>query len=673
MRLFHLATIFVTLFSLSTITFANTNPAVITAENADQVRLLNTFGRGRLQDVLWSSRNVIAVESNIGIWLYEGIDDEAPTHIAIGKILTFSEDGQWLIAYSTDYNADTPYGTISIYDVASGQIVKEIHYEAGEWNDVHVRHVALSPDRTSLYTASSELRRYDLRQSETTFIELDDSSFYIKTLDMNTDGTQLAYNIQVDAYVSETRIMDIQSNELLLTIPSLGDFYSDVSEFSNDGSQMLFTTCKSPCSDNAELILWDLENNQEMLREAYSEYPLWLVDSATYSPDGNRIAVVDRQSNIYLLDSLTLQITDYLPVFHYPDGELTSDREAQVAFSPDSQHLVSISDNQRVLVWNIETGSIERELHAFEFGISRELDISPNDESVDLLYFDEFSSGDESYSRHSIRSLNTAANEINYVTPVDSGGAIFQFWQHPTEDILFTVSFGAGYIRDSQTGNPITRFLTGNFMTTGALSGDGSTFVITDCKRTDGLASCDQGNEVWYATIIDRKTFEERLTINFPFQSAESIYDVALSDDGEQLLIQTKIGLVTIWDTTTGELLQSWHNTCDIAHTDANAHFMTDNRVIYARLCDPFEIVIWDFERGSWTVFESESHIHSMDVSPDRNLVVVLTDKLQIIDITSHRILATFDVSARKVRFSADGTRLFALGDQLYTFGIEDN
>lgn len=666
------------LFVSNSMSFANSDWAIITPQNADQTTLLNTFGRGRLQDVLWSSQGTIAVETNIGIWIYEDIEDIDPYFIPDAQAMTFSGDGEWLVTFTIraiSQPQSSQVGYITIYNTITWEVIRVIEYiPDNHWIAPYTR-VYLVSDKQALFATGYIPRRYDLSSSSDAYTTIDTRVVYVEVSNLSDNDTLQAYTILSETN-SGTSFVNLGTDMHITGMPDSGNSGIVTGTFSPDSAQVLLSTCETYCG-TGELILWNLSDNQEFARRLFeTSYGAASIRTTEYSPDGRLIAVVDNRMRLWLLDANTLAIIGNLPVIDLPDVSSSSSYELEIAFSPDSKQIITVSNTERVLIWDIESATIVRELSSDEYGYISEILVYPSHETrIGLLFSREYN---EVGWQGSVQILDTGIFEIAGLIPISRDSIVFDIGQHSPIDVIYTSTFGRAHVGDSQTGEIVREYETPGAMTMSTLSTDGRVFVIADCYDNPdemGIA-CSGEVDVWSAIVVDGNTFEETLNIDLPFSAQEMIFGMILSDDGQYLLIHTDSSLVTIWNTTTGILVNSYEDECSMErYIDNNVHFISNNRVIFTRLCEMSEVVILDFESGLHTIFMSALPVRSLDISPDETLLAVQTvdDMLHLVDIMQLRTLTTIDVSAQQVHFSSDGTRLFALGDQLYTFGIEDN
>src|SRR5262249_45485391 len=113
--------------------------------------------------------------------------------------------------------------------------------------------------------------------------------------------------------------------------------------FSPDGKQILTV------ADQRDAVLWDAISGQRLrpLASAYAQFrgASWLI-SASFSPDGNRVALVDWHP----------AVSDVATGKALFDLEGHSKQVRDIGYSPDGQWLVTASEDHTARIWRADTG-----------------------------------------------------------------------------------------------------------------------------------------------------------------------------------------------------------------------------------------------------------------------------------------------------------------------------
>jgi WD40 repeat protein len=390
----------------------------ITVENAHRLEHLMTLGQGSVKTLVWSPDNrYIALSTTHGAWLYDTITQEYPERLTLASanIVEFSADMSMLMVGETQ-------GKVRLFDLNTRelQIVLEGHTHP-------VQDMDLSPDGKLLvsagaawnyvdtgnvfeshWTAYGDVRLWDvetgaqLRVLEdtaatgVTFLSQENSPPTDHDADIWDVGEYGLVEIEVSC-CGEFRDRSVSADGIWETYPTFGD-YIYLTNLKTDEKRILtldleryfdetaFTTVFSP--DGTLLAVGGL------LSYRWRAAGTWLFDPVSgeqlgmlagqrdgvnrvaFSPDGTRLATVDRTGTLLTWD--VPAALDTLATADSPDNEVTAyinafslgaileqgHREAafNIAFSPDSALLVSTGADSvyqplgSAILWDISRG-----------------------------------------------------------------------------------------------------------------------------------------------------------------------------------------------------------------------------------------------------------------------------------------------------------------------------
>lgn len=207
-------------------------------------------------------------------------------------------------------------------------------------------------------------------------------------------------------------------------------------------------------------------------------------------------------------------------------AELKHDSPAtQVSFSPDGNMVVTVTEDNTVRVWNVETGVPVTEPLRHETTVAAAV----NSNGTVLL---------------------TAPGSLVWLWDLESGEKLFaEPWRHgdqvttasfsPDGKLVLTTAGSSVWLWEVESGEK--RFAEpwchGDQVTTASFSPDGR-LVAT---------GCDDGN-TW---VWDVETGEERFTE--PWKHNAKVETVLFSPDGKHVLTGAGIGMARVWDLETGE------------------------------------------------------------------------------------------------------------------------
>ena len=294
--------------------------------------------------------------------------------------VAFSPDGQTLVSGSYDE-------TIRLWDVNTGENLKTIRKRRGS----SIRSIAFSPDGQMIASriADGTIRFWDVNTGEQTQILLG-HEYDVNSIAFSPDGQIFASGSE-DATI---RLWDVNTGELLKTLIGHEDGVSSI-EFSPGGQTVVSG------SADATIRLWDVNTGEPFkILTAHED----AVFSVAFSPDGQTLASSGYDATIHLWDVntgepfkiLTAHESLVFSVAFSPDGQTLASGGGgswndtrmgfdfgasgalnlwevntwalkrtltghtsfieNVAFSPDSQVLVSAAGDETIRLWDVNTG-----------------------------------------------------------------------------------------------------------------------------------------------------------------------------------------------------------------------------------------------------------------------------------------------------------------------------
>jgi WD40 repeat protein len=342
----------------------NDGHPVITPENAAQVTQLAMLGHGTMTDVAWSPHgDVLAIGSTVGIWLYDANNLEAePDFIATpGKQVTtlaFCPDGLYLVTGHMDWNA-------RVWDVTSRQLITMLDFA---WTD-RISDIAFSPDG-QLLAVADQSTRFGLFETMT-WSELNQLSGG-NTVAFSGNGEQIAIGGQSEVYIWRTEdalAIDINASEQVLapmhsfvlespikdrpSAPYLFDMVFDPT------SSVLFVSGRHG-SEAGVVQAWDTSTGEFL---AHFSGHLYGVNGLAVTQDGSTLISVgfdmrlwDVKHGLALNDGSENEALAVLPATNPQRYFAAQRRLLTVTRSPDNHRFATISADNYLQIWDIETG-----------------------------------------------------------------------------------------------------------------------------------------------------------------------------------------------------------------------------------------------------------------------------------------------------------------------------
>ncbi len=363
-----------------------------------------------------------------------------------------------------------------------------------------------------------------------------------------------------------------------------------------------------------------------------------------YSPDGTKIALATG-IGIWIYDAQTGEALDL-----FTGGNAVI---RNVAFSPDGKTLMSDIDNNRLCLWDVNSG---KQLHRYaghtQYSIS-EIVFNPDgktfasaDSSGDVRVWDVES------RRHLFRaSAGGSANSIAY---------------SPDGKLLAAAAdYKDGWILlyDAYTGDDIRWLITNTRMISClAFSPDGKTLASGSYDNTVRLWDVD--------LLLTRGIEYADMQRDIILSHSDYIIDIEYSRDGRYLATASKDKTIYLWDTSSGNNIR--HVFRSDTHYPRKIAFSPDNHTLVSRYSDNTIRVRHDrgYISSFWREHIITGHRYNgslIDISPDGNTLVCGSDNhaLSLWDVntaTLQHSLIGHTAYVQSVAFSPVDNNLIASG-----------
>lgn len=332
----------ITLYLISGVAVAQERP--ITNTNADDLELIQTFGRGQVNSVAYAPNGEwIAVASTAGTWLYDARELDTARRPALlnsrANVLSvaFNRDSQQL-AVGTEQ-------ALQIWNLSDLSLQTSVQARTG------VNDVAFHPDGTYLaFTGGESSNRHIRILNTTTFAIVHELEGH------NNSALSLAYTPDGNTLVSGSAdrtiiVWDAETGDNLTTLEGHTNDVADLA-FSPDGRLLISV------SNDDTIRLWQVVENIPQPLETIEEIEVQEGDNIGHRGDVNTVAFApDGTTFITGGDDDTLRLWDTTT----RDQLLVIDTERDVeeaALAPDGQRIVTAGFNIDVQLWDITTGDL---------------------------------------------------------------------------------------------------------------------------------------------------------------------------------------------------------------------------------------------------------------------------------------------------------------------------
>ncbi|MDX2078341.1 MAG: hypothetical protein SFZ02_18055 [bacterium] len=653
---------------------------VISPENVSQIEQLKVFGEGLVHDVIFSpDEQYVAMPSSVGIWLYSVDDFTTPIRLFGNYEIDitdaiFNADGTQL--FGGIYG-----GSVYVWDVASGELLFELHPPRNRYN---INELRLSDDEQNLYVISSYLDIWNL------------------------NAHQLEQNFDLDT-ISDNKPVLSPNEQYILTHRNGGENY--------DGENFYFVpSTTTVLSVETGLPLYELrEEHLYIYNPQFDETSSKIVGILDYA--NWAIGIWDVQSGdlLHIVGDNMLGYKE-TPTYAKPH-EQSSSSLTHAILSKDQSKAIFFYYWGGVSVWDIATNT---ELREYAFSIENTAYENNPFNPYDAIYFDD-SSNEE------IIKTFIEEEEILYKTPFhletrdfDSsivispkrtffvstpyGGYIpLYVWRIETGEVVFRIAVDEncyvgnggiyGFSQLSLQNSRIVHYVKHNVciwdVETEELVNKIPTTESFRFSQTPYLL--DTQHFVTFNSFLSEVliwNLETNTSIPTSLNQEGQFTITGFSSDGKYLV--TIFGrIASVWDTTTGDLV----NQIEITEVccPENLLFSPDSgHIVIAGPQSPVDgyarVIIWNQVENTITIPDLGHWglITGLEFSPDSNYLLSLghghvklldlrTDKLRDRLYTYSRVNATFSPDGSY--FAVSHNNGFDIietetGDMMYSFGI---
>ncbi len=479
------------------------------------------------------------------------------------------------------------------------------------------------------------------------------------------------------------------SNQPLLTI-SVHRSRVEAMAYPPDGQQL------ATGLTDGSIVVWELETNRET---NIIKGHMHGVSEMAYSPDGEWLVSAS---------GLDIKLWDAVSGKELQTLQEHTERVTSVTFSPDGKQLASGSHDDKVLVWNLVTGTQERRLRGdgdiyavayspdgqqlaagsykkillWDLTTRGEPDRLETDDGVDVLVFSP--DGNQlavGLWDGTILLWNLATGQVQ-TTLNGHENTVRRLFYSPDGQELVSVSDSRAILWDLATEQQLLVLETGGAATAYRLDShelalpQGDDVVLWDLRIGEEVKKLERGGDVRSVAyrpdsqqlaaglgdgnilVWELKTGREQGT----FRGHETeVWAVAYSPNGQRLASGSLDGVIVLWDPATGERERILGKHEDTIQALA---YSPDGLQLASASSDD-TIVIWDLETGvkMETLVEHTGDVRSIAYSPDGQRLVSGSDDNVIIlwDLATGQVIRTFNghrEGVKSVAYSPDGKQL---------------
>jgi len=316
-----------------------TSLSSITTQNVNQMVELARWGRPKLTDVVWSPDNtqIVASTSN-GVYFFDA------GSLELLRILDFNA---WMTAIDISSNgnilaAGDNLGQIQIIDFASGKTISTLQGHTSE-----ITSLSFSPDSSMLLSGSKDktatLWHVD---SGTLAYTLADHLLPINSVQFSDDGTT-AITGSEDFRIN---LWDTNTGNKINTMTGK----SQVHQLALSPDQKTLATALR----NSTVQFWNIETNkaETVLQDRKL---VQAVNTLSFSPNGQLILSGAADSTIRLWQAATGEELWETSGAKDPEHiDKTLDEIFEIAFSPDGNKFISVTEEGYMAIWDVGSQSI---------------------------------------------------------------------------------------------------------------------------------------------------------------------------------------------------------------------------------------------------------------------------------------------------------------------------
>ncbi|KAK3807796.1 MAG: WD40-repeat-containing domain protein [Benniella sp.] len=548
--------------------------------------------------------------------------------------VVYSPKGDHIASGSSDTTA-------RIWDVDAGSTLHELSGHEGPINQV-----AYSPQGDMVASASDDktVRIWNFETGDCC-LTLSGHEATVKSVMYSPKGNVVASG----GDDSTARLWDVTTGDCIRILK--GDH------------RQTFSLTFSPIGDilavasDSDVVLWDVATGTKGL--TLSGHPGMVVESLSYSPQGNLIASASSDSTVRLWD------TENGTCLHSFTGH--SSGTTSVVFAPKENRLATGGRDKKVRLWDVRAVS------------SHNVSVGPSDEALEIKYSPQSDQIATRNSDDTIRLWNTGSGSCLRISK-GHDGAITSIVFSPHGDLLVSASTDSTLKSwDTETGKNLATF-TGHSEgvnvvafshQNGQVASGSKDHTVRlwntetgDCTHTlaghtdsvVSIAYSPQGHQL--ASASEDKTVRLWKTENSDCQHTltghtDKVVCVVYSPEREQVASASLDFTVKLWDATTGDCSRTFSG---VNSDNPRIVYSPQGHQVHFTIQDSAEARLWNVDTGECSaVLTGHSYeVVSAAYSPKGHLIATGSrdNSMRVWDVTSGQcraVVSDFNSSVRKI------------------------
>ena len=362
-----------------------------------------------------------------------------------------------------------------------------------------------------------------------------------------------------------------------------------------------------------------------------------------YSPNGDILAVVS-SIGIWLYDTETYQELTLLPI-PMNRSRAMAHKITNTTFSVDGQELLSETDEEQILMWNVSTGKnieIKQSVKDFFSNYKQTRTIKTENKTIKFLKRDNENT-EKPLKEKDEKDVKIAFSPDGQTYATANDEYHVRIWDARTRKLKKRI-----------IGYPALDYLSKI-----SLSPDGK--MLAALRRNYPIRLWDVNTGKLKKTLVGHKVTIKYNRNRGPYAPFTKIDSVAFSPDGKTLANGSLNGTIRLWDTSSGKLKRTLKDQFGFIKS---LTFSPDGKML-ASGSEDGSILVWDIETGKNKLYLAERvySISCVSFSRDGSMVVggSLEGDIYLFDVASRQLIKTFTGHTGEISyliFSPDDSKI---------------